>query len=523
MFFLRLNILKNLSYLNYLILFVFFFYSIYIIRYQYDGHHFGLMYSNAIDLINGKLPYKEIFIQYGFLTTIIHSIILLIFDNKIFFISFFNALAYTMAIFFISMTVKNLINNNYALISSIIILANHPIPWLPWSNYLVFFFISVSFFLLSKNNKNFIWVSFFLSLSVLSRQDLFLPIILSFIIFCLFEFFNKDKINFKNLIGIILSFLFPILFFLSYLYFIDIYDVWFHYLIIPKLYLELYETTILNLIINYIIFFSSESFFNFISTPQFFLISIILISNSILIFLKIFNKIKIRNEIFFIILLSSILSSVNLKIELFRLYTSVIFGIIPLLYFISKINDQYLRKNCILLVLLPSIFSFTFYPLGNNPVFTKINFELANTKIINKQFYFHKWPNSKVNSINIVSELVNKCDVKYLENLTFDTIFSTIGNFDRIRLLPYEKASTKNSNFNMYINSIKNPVSNFIDLINYEIQNQNIILLINENNNIYKNNEIKFHSSYKKIEINESNSIGKPKVLRVYFPSKCKN
>ena len=69
--FLRISFLKNLSLLNYLLIFSFFIYSIYIIRYQYDGHHIGLVYSNALDFINGRLPYKEIFIQYGFLTTLI--------------------------------------------------------------------------------------------------------------------------------------------------------------------------------------------------------------------------------------------------------------------------------------------------------------------------------------------------------------------------------------------------------------------------------------------------------------------
>ena len=87
--FLRVIFLKNLSLINYLLIFSFFIYSIYIIRYQYDGHHIGLVYSNAIDFINGRLPYKEIFIQYGFLTTLIHSLILSIFENSVL-ISLFN-------------------------------------------------------------------------------------------------------------------------------------------------------------------------------------------------------------------------------------------------------------------------------------------------------------------------------------------------------------------------------------------------------------------------------------------------
>ena len=106
--FLKSIFLKNLSLINYLIIFLFFLYAIILTSYHYDGHHVGLIYSNSIDFINGKLPYKEIFIQYGILTTIINSIILIFFQEKIFFIIFFNSIFYTLAIIFISKTIKNL-------------------------------------------------------------------------------------------------------------------------------------------------------------------------------------------------------------------------------------------------------------------------------------------------------------------------------------------------------------------------------------------------------------------------------
>ena len=44
-------------------------------QYTYDPHHWGLMFGNAKDVYEGKLPYKEVFIQYGILTTLIHSCI----------------------------------------------------------------------------------------------------------------------------------------------------------------------------------------------------------------------------------------------------------------------------------------------------------------------------------------------------------------------------------------------------------------------------------------------------------------
>ena len=126
--------------------------------------------------------------------------------------------------------------------------------------------------------------------------------------------------------------------------------------------------------------------------------------------------------------------------------------------------------------------------MGNNELFQKINFESKSTQIINENFKYYKWPDNVVNSINTLSDISKKCNVDYLSNLTFNSIYSTIGKYDRIRLLPYEKNLMKNSNFHLYIDSIKNGDSDFVDLINKQIKNKNIIILIKDNNNFYKHN-----------------------------------
>ena len=215
--FLRSIFLKNISLINFLIIFFFFIYSILFIRYQYDGHHIGLIYSNSLDFINGKKPYKEIFIQYGILSTIINSLILVIFDNKIFFISFFNSMFYSFGILLISKTIKNFTNVNLSILATIIILFNHPIPWLPWPNYIAFFFISISTYLLSINRKYFFLIGFFFGLSILSRQDLFIPIIISLTTYGIINFFLKILFKFKNLILFITGFTFPLFVFIVYL------------------------------------------------------------------------------------------------------------------------------------------------------------------------------------------------------------------------------------------------------------------------------------------------------------------
>ena len=518
--FLRSIILKNLSLVTYLVLIFFFLYSIYILRYYVDGHHVGLMYSNSIDLIHGKLPYKEIFIQYGILTTLIHALILIIFDQKIFFLSLVNSFLYFFTVFLICKTIENITNKKLAFLGLILILFNHPIPWLPWSNYLAYFFISISLFILTKKKPNFFLKGFFLSLAVLCRQDFFISVIFTFSFYLLFFLLYKKKnqIKFSN---VFFGFFIPLILFYLYLNYLGILNEWLMYFELPNYYLDIYKTSIFKLIFNYIIFFISDSFFKFIIYPQYFLISVILIVNSVILFLKIIDKIEIDLKILFISILSIFLSITSLQIELFRSYTSVIIGIIPLISLIHNIKNINYRKNCILIVLLPAFFSIVFYPMGNNELFKKIDFKAKTADIIDKNYQYYKWPDKIVNSINTLSDISKKCPVDYLSNLTFNSLYSTIGNYKRIRLLPFEKNSIKDSNFHLYIDSIKNGDTDFVDLINRQIENKNIIILIKDNNNLYKHNNIIFTNNYKVLEINESNIIGKPNVLRIYLPDIC--
>jgi len=510
------------SIVNILTLLFFFFYSAIFLRHYYDGHHIGLLYSNALDLLNGKVPFKEIFIQYGFLTTLIHAFILKISLNKVFFLTLSGIFFYLLSIFFISKSLYNYTSKfSYAFLSTIIILLNHPIPWLPWPNYLSFFFISVSIFFISKKKKKFFNIGFFLSLAVLSRQDFLIGIIIGGFFLLLFNIIKKNKTFLKNVLNLVVGFIIPFIIFFLYLININVLDIWIKYLSIPNFYVEAYETTYTELISNFVIFFITESFFNFITTPQFFIISLILITNTILIILSLFNKIKVNNDLFFIILLSSFLSSVSLKIELFRLYSSIIIGLIPLIYFISKLKNHEFKKNIILMILLPSLFAFIFYPTGNNPLFSKIDFKNVKSSKIISELSLNKWPYPKINSMHEIHNLVNNCNVDYLENFTFDTMYSTIGNLDRIRLLPYEKSSGKNSKLSFYIDKLKNPNINFIEKINDEIELENIILIINDNNYSYDLGNINITNKYDLLELNESNIIGKPNILRVYYPSKC--
>ena len=255
MSFSRLQKIINSNYIIYIIISFFFIYAVFISSFQYDGHHVGLVYSNALDLINGKIPYKEIFIQYGFLTTLIHGLILTLFDSKVFFLSIFTCVFYSLSILLIYLSIKNILTNFYAFIATLIIIFNHPIPWLPWSNYIAFFFLSLSIYFLTKKDKNYFIIGLFFGLVSLSRQDFFVPLVLSTLFFLIFYFFKFKKIPFNKSLNLAIGFLMPLIIFLIYLFYNNIFFYWKNFLIIPNLYLEIYQISLSNLISNFVIFF----------------------------------------------------------------------------------------------------------------------------------------------------------------------------------------------------------------------------------------------------------------------------
>ena len=51
-------------------------------QYTYDGYHWGFVFSNALDILEGKMPYKEIFLEYGIVMPLIHAITLFCFKKE---------------------------------------------------------------------------------------------------------------------------------------------------------------------------------------------------------------------------------------------------------------------------------------------------------------------------------------------------------------------------------------------------------------------------------------------------------
>ena len=104
--------------------------------YTLDPHHWGLMLSNASDLASGKSPYKEIFIQYGILTTVIQSIAFMVGGNLLSIIAI-TSLCYAIGLwgaYLLSKQILVNINTPLFVIAGLFLL--HPLAIYPWANYI---------------------------------------------------------------------------------------------------------------------------------------------------------------------------------------------------------------------------------------------------------------------------------------------------------------------------------------------------------------------------------------------------
>ena len=511
---------KKQHYLILLILSILTFFSVNRFIYIYDGHHHGLMLSNALELLSGKVPFKEIFIQYGILTTLLHAGVIFFFGEKLLYLNIFTILLYYSSVYLIFLIVKFYTNLTYAFLGLIILLLNHPTPWIPWANYISFFFITLGVYFNTKDSKLFFFLSGILfGLSVLSRFDYFLAIFLTLIIHQIFLYFlNKNKNVFKNYSYLLFGFILTLMIFLTYLNVNNLYIYWIKYLYLPSLYLDETNSTIISYFLSFLNYFSYEWFFNFIINPQASIIAFIIFFN-IIFFL---NKTKNSNpSLLFISILAVLLCSVSISTELFRLYTSVSIGLITSLFILYNIKDNNSRKIFSYILILISLFSFIFYPEGNTKrlIIDKNNYTF--TKTLNPIFSFQKWPESHVRTLNFINDIktkvTNKCNIRFGENLTFDNFYSIELGLDRVRVIPHVKSDIKNTQLSLFFDNT------FLEKINSLIANQEIIILVTEKNDEFSFGKVKYTSSYTFKTININDIKEKPKSLRIYYPKNCLN
>ena len=504
-------------------------------QYIYDGYHWGFIFSNSLDFIDGKIPYKEIFLEYGILQTILNSIILIVFNKNVYSLLIFTCILYAISLYLITeITHKVTSNKLYSLFSVFIIFVLYPWPTIPWPNFFSFFFTILFCSLYISNRKiNHILAGISLGFAYLSFTTVYnLVIILFYFITLTIFLINKnkiDKIQFNKFYYSTFSFIFVILIFFIYLIINNSFNIWIKYQLLPFIFNNIFGDSVYDLLLNYAYNLTIYPIKNFILEPQFTIYSLFFYSNIILIIICLRNIIlnKKNKYNFEILLINLILFSLNFYAQIFvieKLATSLAIGTISLTILISYLNKSENQLISIFLILFICIYSIIFtYPLQNSKYGGLRNAHLKEvygykSKVINQEstlFKNQKWTKKQwdtIDKIKLLQQEINKkCKIEYGVNLTSNTFYYTLISYKKIQIIPfYFKLHAKKL--------IKIFEPNLLINIQNQINKNNIMILSSENNDKLFN--LENYSEPKKINMGKYKNITN-KILYVFVPKKC--
>jgi 4-amino-4-deoxy-L-arabinose transferase-like glycosyltransferase len=201
-------------------------------RLNTDAHHWGLMYANAADLNAGLIPYKQIFIQYGFLTTYIQNVSLNIFGNTVVSVGIITGIFYAANIYISYLIWQKVLNKPLAALASLLMFLVHGYIIYPWANYFSYTFLLLSILSLtgsSQKGVNYLFAGIFLALSFLARQNLLFilpPFYLYFLLIYISSGPDLKKIYLRNVVMFNLGLFVIIGVFLFYLVSISAFEDW---------------------------------------------------------------------------------------------------------------------------------------------------------------------------------------------------------------------------------------------------------------------------------------------------------
>ena len=159
-------------------------------RINTEEHHWGLMYISAAYLNDGLVPYKEIFIMYGFLTTLIQSLALRILGNTVVSLGVVTGLFYAASIYLSYALLQKILDRWLAALSAAIIFLIHPYIILPWANYFSYTFL-LAFLLVMvtppETGARYFCAGVLLAFSLLARQSNLLSILIPVYLYFIFR------------------------------------------------------------------------------------------------------------------------------------------------------------------------------------------------------------------------------------------------------------------------------------------------------------------------------------------------
>tara|TARA_B110000305_G_C19423479_1_gene632228 strand:+ start:103 stop:1695 length:1593 start_codon:yes stop_codon:yes gene_type:complete len=504
-------------------------------QFIYDAYHWGFIHANALELLNGKIPYKEIFLEYGILSVLINSLLLIIFDKNLFSLIAFTCLCYSITLYLIgAITLRLTKNRIYSLLVVLVLFLLYPWPTQPWPNFYSFMF-SCLFIInyLNNNLKKSYAAGIYLACAYLCLTTIFNFIIIFYFlsISLTVVIFRKilDKESLIKLRNILITFFLSITIYFIYLYSQNLISIWITYQKLPFIFNNAFEGhSIFGFLIKYANFVFLYSFKNFILEPQWSLYSIFILSNFFLIILNIRNlykknEIKINTELLFVNLYILSLNFYGQILGLLKLSTSMSLGAISLAILILKIKSDDTKLMINFMIVFMTLYSLIFsYDLKDTKMSAKRHMHLnelvdRNVKIGNDKFKFfknQKWKKENWEILSMIAITQNKinsnCKIEFGANLTVDVFYHSMIRYKKIQVIPFFFKHTGHI-LRGYIEP--DLIKNIQKLIN----NENIYIITTEGND--KLLDLENYDNPILIEL-ENKKVNK-EYLKIFFPKNC--
>jgi len=518
-----------------------FFFSLYQLNHQYDGHHHGVIFSITEDFLNGKVPYQDFLPHYGIFFVYLNSIFIKIFSDSIYGTYFLLSISKGLILFMFAMIIKEKFNEKITATSMFVMFMLQPFVDTPWPDYLFFFLLLLSIYILitSKNNYSLFISGIIYSLAGLTKDNFIIFLFICLILFGIFLYFLKavkKKTFYDDFINIywIVGFLIPLIVFGIYLKHNLIFDEYLNHFKIGTLATRYYCTSIVDS------FFLRSLDCGFISLKQLFENSytkiftepywlfflIIIITNMIFIINIIFfdkekNISKEKKSMILISFLSLILFSNNLYfLTIQKLFTGVSIGFIVMIYLIQKLKspvDKYVIYTFFFVFLINGL---QFAKTSNNPIYPTFS-KKYNDKSSNIRFLkFKKLSKVEWLQLNdfksLTTNIKEHCPfIKYSTNLTNDVFYRVIlkEKFELLNFIPFGPR-------NKFITEMyKSFDKDYYLKLDKKIYDQNIIIAVDntlKSNIDFKNNE--FLYLVKHIRYNNYGA----SFINIYLPKDCK-
>ena len=491
------------------------------LKYSTEVHHWGLMVDNAKDYLNGANLYKDIFVAYGPLTIIIHSLSLYLWYNvqSVFLITI---LFYSVTPFLIYRIILYVSNNIYsALMGSLICFCFAPIVIYPWPNYIAEPFILLGLHsYINKNNSinskfilnfNGIISGIYLGIATLIRQDLLVAITFFFILVFFNYLIKNDKNKERYFVNILKSklastiityYTIILLLFAFIISKTSISDLYIYYIEFPKaVYPHFFPTQTHLGYFGFLYNLIRESYRGLVMANIRWILTIgILLSN---IFYIAYYIISINNQ--YVNFKRMIISSLSIALflttihisELYRIATGPLIGIINFIPTETTSRRDYLPICFISLLMLFSINEYTF---GGNYFSAKT--DLSNTVLVTepKIFMGLHWSNDKINYYKHIDFILNDIKlkypkIKYIQNESLDNFIPLLSHYKYTSLFCFDASQMfKYKNYRLFKN--KTLLSDILQskehLIVYALKKGDTLNLNNTGYTLYE----RLHSIY---------------------------